>query len=39
MFRVGPMRSWNSGDRAWQTDWKMRIGSFKTKYSGCPKRN
>ena len=34
---VGPMKVWNSADRAWQTDWTLRLESFNEEVDCCDK--
>ena len=34
---VGPMKVWNSADRAWQTDWTLRLESFNEETDCCDK--
>ena len=37
VHRVGPMKVWNTADRAWQTDWSLRLECFTEEVDCCDK--
>ena len=34
---MGPLKVWNTADRAWQTDWTLRLECFNEDLDCCDK--
>ena len=37
LHKTGPMKVWNTADRAWQTDWTLRLECFNEELDCCDK--
>ncbi|XP_023325642.1 uncharacterized protein LOC111699258 [Eurytemora carolleeae] len=37
VHKVGPFRVWNTADRAWQTDWNLRVECYNETLDCCDK--